>query len=175
MQLKCSIAALGIAGLLVMGGAGMSGMASLPAADDSLFFVGGDPVSRQVQIGDRFYTVTILVTRSIAGAPLDPPQTPNTSVSVQLSVNDGAQLPVDLRVMGVRFEKLRGVNRFFFVPTELQVADPGDFELDQRDYLGDMSDRPNVQRLKATIRLKNGDQVIRMPMGVIEVRTLLLP
>lgn len=176
MQLKRSIAALGIAGLLVMGGAGMSGMAVSPAAaDDSMFFVGGDPVSRQVQIGDRFYTVTILVTRTIPGAPLDPPQTPNTSVSVQLSVNDGAQLPVDLRVMGVRFEKLRGVNRFFFVPTELQVADPGDFELDQRDYLGDMSDRPNVQRLKATIRLKNGDQVIRVPMGVIEVRTILLP
>lgn len=177
MQLKRTIVTLGIAGVLAAFGGGMGGIATAPpsGADNIPVVFGGDPVTRQVQIGDRFYTVSLVVTRWIPGAPVDPPQTPTTTVTSNISINDGALLPANLDVVGVRFERLRGANRFFFVPMEPSVIDPDNFEQDIRAYRGDMSDRPNVQRLRATVRIKNGDQVIRVPMGVIEVQTVALP
>ena len=132
------------------------------------------PASLTVEIDGRFVTVELSVDRTSGGAPIDP-FIPVTTAKVTISIHDGAQLPNDLRVVGVRFEKLRGVNRFFFTPvSELPPAAVG-FEIVQKDYHGDMPDRRTVQYLRAVVRLETDTEVIKVPMGIVHVTTLILP
>lgn len=130
---------------------------------------------RQVDIDGRFVTLRMFVIRAIGGAPNPQGNTPTTTVHVTMSIQDGAPLPNGLRVAGVRFEKLRGVQRLFFTPVTDIATQVDDFELDLKAYQGDLSERSQVQRLKATIRLKLGSRVIRVPMGTLPVQSIALP
>lgn len=133
------------------------------------------PASQTVEIDGRFITVELTVIRAIGGAPIDPPPMSTTTVHVTLSVNDGALLPEGLDAVGVRFEKLRGVNRFFFTPLEPEVIAFDGFEHVQQGYQGDLSSRASVQFLRAVVRLELDGDVIKVPMGIVRVNTLLLP
>lgn len=132
------------------------------------------PASQTIEIDGRFVTVELSVTRAIGGAPIDPPNIV-TTVHVTLSINDGALLPEGLDAVGVRFEKLRGVNRFFFTPLEPTAVAFDGFEEVQQGYQGDLSSRTSVQFLRAVVRLEIDGDVIKVPMGIVRVNTLLLP
>lgn len=147
---------------------------ALPAPAAAADIPVGAPVVQYVQIDGRFVKVELVVNRFIGGAPIEP-WFPTTTVSVQLSINDGGQLPVGLDAVGVRFEKLRGINRFFFTPlSETGISDPGP-EVDAAGYMGDLSDHPSVQYLRTVVRLERNGEVIKVPMGIIHVNTTLLP
>lgn len=132
------------------------------------------PVTRQVEIDGRFVTVELQIIRTIPGAPSPVPNI-TTRVDVNLRISDGAPLPGGLKAVGVRFEKLRGVKRFFFTPLTEVEAIPFGFEEDLMAYTGDLSDRRDVKFLKAVVRLHVGDEVIKVNMGRIAVGTLALP
>lgn len=132
------------------------------------------PVTRQVEIDGRFVTVELQIIRTIPGAPSPVPNI-TTRVDVNLRISDGAPLPEGLKAVGVRFEKLRGIKRFFFTPlTEIQAM-PFGFEEDLMAYTGDLSDRRDVKFLKAVVRLEVGSEVIKVNMGRVAVGMLALP
>jgi hypothetical protein len=133
---------------------------------------------RDVEIDGRFYTVAVQINRAIGGALGPDGPFISTSVAVQISVNDGALLPDDLRVAGVRFETTRGIRRVFFTPVERIEAFPFDDatdEVDQDDYVGDLSARRAVKFLRTTVRIEVGDRVFRIPFGVQPVVITPLP
>lgn len=135
------------------------------------------PASKMVEIDGRFIKVEVNLVRFVPGAP-GPDIRTTTQVNVQLSVNDGAQLPVGLDAAGVRFEYVTGTRRAFFKPLEpIPVAASEDaiFELDFQPYQGDLSDRNAVKNLRTTVRLEYNGRVIRVPFGVLRVETVPLP
>lgn len=135
------------------------------------------PASAIVEIDGRFVTVNLSITRVVGGLPRAV-QSPSTGVDVHLVVNDGAPLPPRLDAVGVRFEKLRGVRRFFFTPvnpvsfTTFEEGTTDEFEEDSLSFFGDMSERPIVQSLRATVRLELQGEVIRVPLGIVRVNTV---
>lgn len=133
-----------------------------------------DTAMQLVEIDGRFVMIELSVVRTIGGAPIDP-LIPVTTAHVRVSIMDGAPLPAGLTAVGVRFEKLRGVNRFFF--TRTTEVDPGElaFEEDAKAYTADLADRRTVQNLRAVVRLELDGQVIKVPMGVVRVTTVPLP
>jgi hypothetical protein len=145
--------------------------ASAPAASGPADFA---PATQFVEIDGRFVKVEVSLSRYIPGAPIEP-IFPTTTVAVNLSINDGGQLPEGLDAVGVRFEKLRGVKRFFFTPVESAlIADPGP-EVDAAGFVGDLSDHPSVQFLRVVVRLERDGEVIKVPMGVMRVNLIPLP
>ena len=73
------------------------------------------------------------------------------------------------------FEKLRGINRFFFTPLgEVDTGDPGP-EADTQGYQGDLSDHPSMQYLRAVGRQDLNGAIIKVPMGIVHVNPVLLP
>ena len=132
-----------------------------------------ESITQIVEIDDRFYTLEVTVTRVIGGAPMDH-NIPTTTVSVRLSAHDD-ELPANLDAVGVRFEKLRGTNRFSFIP--LYAIQTGDlvFEEDTQVYHGEYPDPSDVQYLRTVVRLEQGNRVIKVPMGIVRVNQLALP
>ena len=170
------ISALTVAAVAALGLAGMAPrMACASAcAEPTVSIPQPAPISQIVEIDGRFVTVELMVNRSIGGAPIEGLM-PTTIVSVQITVSDGGQLPEGLHAVGVRFEKLRGVNRFFFTPvSEVETGDPGP-ETDSQGYQGDLSSRASVQYLRAVVRLETDTDVIKVPMGIVHVNQVLLP
>ena len=133
------------------------------------------PVTRQVEIDGRFVTVELQIIRTIPGIPSEFGTNITTRVDVNLRISDGAPLPEGLKAVGVRFEKLRGIKRFFFTPLDEIQAAPFAFEEDVQAYTGDLSDKREVKFLKAVVRLQVGDEVIKVDMGRVAVGTLALP
>lgn len=158
----------------VMGMAG-AGLAKSDVGSPNIPVVIPEETVRTVDVDGRLVRLSMYVVRTIPGAPNPDGNFPTTTVRVTMSIQDGALLPTGLKVAGVRFEKLRGIKRLFFTPvTEIQ-ATVGGFELDAKEYTGDLSERSQVRFLKPTIRLEIGSRVIRVPMGTLPVQVIPLP
>lgn len=163
--------ALGTA-LFGMGGAALT---KADGAGPNIPVVTPEETVRTVDIDGRIVKLSMYVVRVIPGAPDPTGSLSTTTVRVTMSIQDGALLPEGLKVAGVRFEKLRGIRRLFFTPvTEIQATVDG-FELDAKEYTGDLSERSQVRFLKPTIRLEIGSRVIRVPMGTLPVQSIALP
>lgn len=156
---------------------GMAGAGSVKSNSGSpnIPVVAPEQTVQTVDIDGRLVRLAMSVVRTIPGAPNPDGNFPTTTVRVTMSIQDGALLPAGLKVAGVRFEKLRGIKRLFFTPvTEIQATVNG-FELDAKEYTGDLSERSQVRFLKPTIRLEIGSRVIRVPMGTLPVQVIPLP